>query len=221
VQTGVVDATVVARCARLMGRSKELRWLMAGDLVSLGVEREREVSAGGRLRVRLLQKRADLLAYLRFADVPAWSCYRSDSSFYSGTRDDTIAVWKDPLSYCFRIERIDGRPWGFVFGGFAELEGGALAAVLNGLYLHSQQIDARAGVLRAIEGMMCPLGVERIGIASRYGGEGPLPAEYRRNPVTGTRLRALSIAGERVKSAYDDLSFRVNEPVMLDLWWRS
>ncbi|MBA2545178.1 MAG: hypothetical protein H0V17_36385 [Deltaproteobacteria bacterium] len=219
VETGVVDRAIVEQCARRLRGTRHVQSLLAGDLTVLGVDRERQVD---RVRVRLLAKRGDLMSYLRFADVPIASCYRSDSPHYRETRDHLIAVWKDPLSLCFRIERLDGRPFGFVFGGFATLATGPIALVLNGMYLARQRLDTRTAVLEAIEDMVCrPLGIRHVGIANQFGGQGPLPFDYRHQTLTGTRLRALRKQGKLVTDAWDDISYEVNLPIGLDLWWRT
>jgi hypothetical protein len=213
---------MVARCATRLKCTAQLSSLMAGDLTALGARRDHTIERGLKLRVRLLGKRGDLMPYLRFADVPIANCFRSDSSLYQETQGHAIAVWKDPLSLCFRIERVDGRPFGFVFGGFAELATGPLALVLNGLYLARQRFDARTEVLAAIEDMICrPLGIRHVGIGNQFSGEGPLPLEYRRQTITGTRLRALRKHGELVTDTWDDISDEVNVPTALDLWWRT
>ena len=212
--TGVIERGVVRRCARLL-RCDEAR-LFAGDLVGLGAHREHEIDNGA-YRVRLLQKRADILQYLRFADVPVANCYHSDSYGES----DVIAVWKDPLSLCVWIERADGRPHGFAFGNFVELATGDLALAVNGMYLARQRLEVRTAVLRAIERMVCvPLGIRHLGVGNQFAGRGPFPIDYRWGRVSGTRLRALRIAGALVTDTSDDISHHVNVPEVLGLHWK-
>ena len=168
----------------------------------------------GPFRVRLLDKRADILTYLRFADVPMRTCFHSRRS-----RTDTIWVWKDPLSFCFHVEQRDGAPIGFVFGSSA-LADGAPAFVLNGLYLRTRDAGPRAAVLRAIEHALAPTGVRRIGIACEHGGAGPLPADYAPRRVVLERLRALRVGGAPVRYIYDDIDTLTNAPEPIDhLYW--
>lgn len=187
--------------------------------MGLGAQREQEIDNGA-YRVRLLQKRTDILQYLRFADVPVANCYRSDSKLYG--RNNVIAVWKDPLSMCVWIERADGRPHGFAFGNFVELATGDLALAINGLYLARQRIEVRTAVLRAIERMLClPLGIRHLGVASQFAGRGPFPIDYRWRRVSGTRLRALRVNGALVTDVRDDISQHVNVPELLSLHWKT
>jgi hypothetical protein len=176
--------------------------------------------------LRLLDKRTDLMTYLRFADLPARSCYRSDSWFYvGGTQSHVLAVWHDPLSFCFHVEReVDARfrPCGFLFGGFAEVDGQP-AVALNSLHMRPKRADVRERLLRAFEQALCvPLGITRIGIASCHGGRGPLPSDYVARPVSLTRLRALSAGGKPVTDAWDDISYEVNARTeVTHLLWKS
>jgi hypothetical protein len=202
-----VDAAMVQRFARLLRHSL---------ILPAREVRTRE------LRVRLLDKRADILTYLRFADVGAASCYRSDSQYYStyGTQADVLALWMDPLAFCFHVER-DDRPMGFVFGGFARLASGGFAILLNGLYLRARTLDVRETVLRAVEQLLAPLGITELAIASSHSGAGPLPTDYERRTVSLTRWRALLRGAEPVRTANDDLGRTVNEPITTHhLWWR-
>jgi hypothetical protein len=211
---------IVARFARILGCRADV--LVAGDLVQLGARSVDKLVVGGdTFRVQLLDKRVDLLTYLRFADVPARSCYRSDSCFYDSTEGWTIVAWKDPLTFCFRIER-ERRPCGFLLGGFAEIAG-APAVVLNSLHVRPRRLAVRERILRAVETMLCePLGIAHIGIANVHGGYGPLPANYRTKTVELTRRRALHVGGEPVTCTFDDISRKVNERVVVDdLYWRT
>src|SRR5262249_12072473 len=85
-----IDVAIANRAARLLRRP------LGSILIT-----PTEVTANGHVyRVRLLDKRHDLLTYLRFADLPVRSCYRSTSGFYidhrDGTQDEIVGVWKDP-----------------------------------------------------------------------------------------------------------------------------
>lgn len=220
-EVGVIDFAVVAECAEKM-RCDELA-LARGDLVALGAQRVMSFSVDGEeYRVILLDKRRDLLTYLRFADVAACTCYRTDTRdlYEDRTRLATLEVWKDPLSFCLRIER-GVRPIGFTFGTFIEIEG-RIGIALSGIYMRPNTAPLRAEVVRGIErGFCAPLGVRDIGIATRYRSRGPLPPEYVEESVTAVRLRALRRNGRLVTRAYDDVSWEVNEQVVIDdLHWR-
>jgi hypothetical protein len=185
---------------------------------------ELEVS-GVRYRVRLLDKGLDLLTYLRFADVPARSCYRStDSFYYRHTRTNLAAAWKDPLTLCFHVERERDRafqPCGFLFGSFADADG-VLALVFNSLHVRPGSAAVREQVLRAVERIVTPFGIGRIGIANQHGGHGPLPADYVSREVAIVRHRALAIGGRLVTEIYDDIEIKANRPTRIDhLYWRT
>lgn len=181
--------------------------------------------AGLRYRVRLLDKRLDLLTYLRFADVPARSCYRSTEGFYHRcTRSNLAAAWKDPLTLCFHIERERARafqPCGFLFGSFADADG-VLALIFNSLHVRPASAAVREQVLRAVERIVTPFGIARIGIANQFGGRGPLPVDYVAREVALVRHRALAIGGRLVTEIYDDIEHPANQPVRIDhLYWRT
>ena len=189
---------------------------------------ELEPESEVRLRLRFLEKRQDLLTYLRFADcVPC--CFNSASSDYRayGMGWWVQALWKDPLSFCFHVERrlgdADWQPNGFVFGGFALDEKGDAVILLNGVYLRQQSARTRALVLASLEEILCrPLGVRDLAIANCHGGQGELPASYRRRPSRMTRLRALRRSMGPVSAIYDDISTVVNRSTLVDhLYWRT
>jgi hypothetical protein len=227
--TGTVEPTVVERCVRALGRPGAVGDVIAGGVGALGAVRVIDLSiAGVAYRIRLLDKTIDLLTYLRFADVPAWSCYRSDSPWYRGdldTRTAVLAVWKDPLSFCFHVERADAagvlQPFGFVFGGFADVDSRP-AAVLNGVYAAAQRAEIREAVIRAVDdAVRAPLGLRHVAIASKHGGHGFVPPEFVRRNAAITRWRALAIDGNLVTRAYDDISYQVNARIEVDhLAWR-
>ena len=218
------DPRAIRRLARLLGTPHEAA-LATGDLARLGVIPSTTFTTGGDVfRVRLLDKRIDLLTYLRFADVPARSCFRTDTR--ARMKDWRFDVWRDPLTFCFHIERQHHdafRPCGFFFGGFATI-GTRLAVVMNGPYVRPNSAEVREHVVRAIERAVCePLGIHAIGIASWNGGYGPLPSNYvPLHEETLTRLRALARCGRPVIDAYDDISCIVNQRITLDdLSWRA
>ncbi|MGE3761229.1 MAG: hypothetical protein AB7L94_03100 [Kofleriaceae bacterium] len=219
-----VDTAIVRRCALLLPNRRAARALLAGDIESLGVARATEVDVDGRrFRIRVLDRRHDLLSYLRFADSPVRSCFRSDSVFYDSTRDPTreqvIAAWRDPLTMCLHIER-DGNPCGFVFGSFADMEGKA-ALVFNGLHVRPNTPAVRERILRAIEHSICaPLQIRMLGMSNWHNGEGHLPDDYIWDSRPGTRLRALAINDTSVTAVDDDISLHVNIRQVLELYWR-
>jgi hypothetical protein len=211
-QVGTVVPSLVERIARRL------------QPATLQPLEQLEVS-GVRYRVRLLDKRRDLLTYLRFADVPARSCYRSDQAFYrSTTRTFVAAAWKDPLTLCFHIERERARafqPCGFLFGSFADADG-VLALIFNSLHVRPASAAVREQVLRAVERIVAPFGIARIGIANQFGGRGPLPVDYVSREVALVRHRALAIGGRLVTEIYDDIEHPANQPVRIDhLYWRT
>jgi hypothetical protein len=181
--------------------------------------------AGVLFRVRLLDKRLDLLTYLRFPDVPARSCYRSDNWFYHRrTRTDLAAAWKDPLTLCFHVERERDRafrPCGFLFGSFADADA-KLALVLNSLHVRPGSAAVREHVLRAVERIVAPFGIARLGLANEHGGRGPLPADYVLQPATIVRHRALAIGGRLVTAIHDDIEVPANRTARVShLYWRA
>ncbi len=176
--------------------------------------------SGARHRLRYLDKREDLFTFLRFADcVPC--CFASSSSWYRSHRMGwwVLSLWKDPLSFCFHIERSDsGADWtpcGFVFGGYS-LGHDTPTLLLNGIYLRRQETRLRAEILRAIEDNFCkPLGIFRIAIASSHGGYGKLPPKYAQRPLMIHRLRALKSKDGPESRIYDDISNTVNRTSMV------
>ncbi len=218
-------AAAVIQFARQLGHARQAAALLAGDLTALGVPATTSFAARGEtFRLRLLDKRVDLPTYLRFADVSARCCFRSDDRYYQRTEAEVITVWKDPLSFCFHVERGRGdafRPFGFVFGGFARVSSG-LAILVNGLYMRPNTPDVRALVVDVLERAFAPLGISMIGIASSHGGRGALPDRYHQRSVDLTRIRALALAGQPSEVAYDDISSTVNRRIRLvHLWWRA
>ncbi len=186
-----------------------------------------ELAGLARYRVRFLDKRQDLFTYLHFADcVPC--CFNRANRYFKqwGLRQWVLALWKDPLSFCFHVERlVDERQWrpcGFVFGSYALCQA-TPAVLLNGIYLHRKHEQLRAEILHAIEEMFCrPLGVRWVAIANRYGGCGNLPETYVLRSVIVQRLRALRFKGRPVTAIYDDISCEVNQTMLMShLYWRN
>lgn len=218
---------IVRELAGRLGRPRWAGALASGDLLQLGVAPVSEITAGGhRFVVRLLDKRRDLLAYLRFADVPPRSCFRSDSRWYtdsrSPTRPELLAAWRDPLSVCFHIENDRGEACGFLFGSFAITDGEA-AVVFNSLHVRPRSAELRIAILRAVErGLCAPLRLRHLAIANLHGGRGPLPTDYAPRAAVITRLRALTADGAPLETVDDDISNVVNAPVITtDLYWHT
>jgi hypothetical protein len=209
-----IDVEVVRRCSQLLRKSRDVHALIAGDLGALGVPSLVDVQCSGeRYRIRVLDKRRDLLTYLRFADTPVRSCYRSDSGLYRA--DDLAAVWRDPLSVCVHVERANA-PCGFVFGSFAHVEGKP-ALVLNSLHVRPNAPAVRESILRALERAVCaPLGIRVLGIANWHNGEGHLPDDYVFGERSGTRLCGLT----NPPSFDDDIYADLNTQQSFDLYWR-
>ncbi|HEU4403790.1 MAG TPA: hypothetical protein VFS43_00625 [Polyangiaceae bacterium] len=174
------------------------------------------LGGGGGDSLRYLDKRRDVLAFLRLADC-VMCCFHSAGGAYGdpaasrvGNYRWVLALWCDPLSFCFHVTRGcggEGPPVGFVFGSFG-LSGSAPVLLLNGVYLRRQDEQARADVLACIEANFArPLGVAAVAVGNRYGGRGPLPRGYAPTPRSTLRLRALQdYAGTPVTSVYDDIS---------------
>jgi hypothetical protein len=223
-----VEHTTLVECAELLGLSHYMP-LRLGALPRIGITPIVSFRADGRdYRLRFLDKRLDLLTYLRFADVPARSCYRSDSRYYRAspyTEYSVISAWKDPLTFCFHVERQVDRhstiPVGFLFGCFARI-GTGVGVVLNSLHVRPNSDAVRIAAIRAFEdALVKPLAIEHVGIANAHGGYGALPANYVRRAESIVRLRALARDGKRLHTAYDDISYTANTRVTVQLYWRS
>ncbi len=222
VDYATVHAPQVARFVRKIGRRHWYEALRNGNVAQLGVASTTTFQGRGTVyRLRLLDKRLDILTYLRFADVPARSCFRSDSDYR--LVHDTIEAWKDPLTICCHVERGEpAQPCGFFFGSFASVDDQP-ALVMNSLHVRPNDAALRIQVIDAFERAVCePLAISRIGIANDHGGKGELPASYIMRPVTIMRFRALAQDGWPLARTYDDISDRLNEPVLVEeLFWRS
>jgi hypothetical protein len=217
-----VHAPQVARFVRKVGRRHWYNALRNANLAQLGVASTTTFKVrDAEYRLRLLDKRLDILTYLRFADGPARSCFRSDSDYRLAR--DTIEAWKDPLTICCHVEHAEhGRPCGFLFGSFAAVEDQP-ALVMNSLHVRPNDGELRTQVVHAFERAICePLAISRIGIANDHGGKGELPASYVMRRMTIMRFRALAQNGWALVQTYDDISERLNEPVVVEgLLWRT
>jgi hypothetical protein len=171
--------------------------------------------------LRYLDKRRDVLAFLRLADC-VMCCFHSASNAYGDPATSSVgnyrwvlALWSDPLSFCLhlRSRSAEGPPLGFVFGSFA-LVAGRPALLLNGVYLKRQDEPTRHEVLACVETRLArPLGVAAIAVGNRFGGRGPLPRGYHPVARTTLRLRALQdYDGKPLHAVYDDISSVTNLP---------
>ncbi|MDI3283861.1 hypothetical protein [Polyangium sp. 15x6] len=221
---GPVAVGPIARLRRhLPGADHAVQALVQGAPPVPALMRPLPLGSNGTLALRYLDKRRDFAAFLRFADcVPC--CFNSTSSMYayghdSGTQRMVLALWKDPLSFCFQVVRAPragvAEAQGFVFGSFGLCDDGP-AVLLNGLYLRRQMPWLRFAIVEAIEQALCrPLGIRLVAIATRYGGLGPLPPDYTTQPRRVVhRLRALCEPnGVLMTRVYDDLSSRINDDI--------
>lgn len=215
----------------LPGASKRIAAMLLGRAPVPSLAKPIALDPAGRHLLRYLDKRRDLIAFLRFADSVS-CCFHSTSHMYStGQRTDTqamvLSLWKDPLSFCFQVQRAGAggvEPIGFVHGSLG-LRGREPAVLLNGLYLRRRTARLRFAVVSAIEREYCaPMGIRHVAIAARYGGRGLLPPEYMADWLPVTRLRALrGPDGLPETRIYDDLSCRVNMEVRLGsgIHWRT
>lgn len=174
------------------------------------------------LRLRYLGKVKDAFRFLRFADcVPC--CFTPGPGAHRGygTMTHVLKLWRDPLSFCFHVEDERHHPVGFVFGGYGRRLPSGSALLLNGLYLKRKHPPVREAVLRSIERCLArPLGMDWVAIGNRYGGFGALPADYRAEPASIFRLRALSKGdGTLLKRNYDDIGTVTNAVAPVRLHW--
>jgi len=169
---------------------------------------------GAGLRLRFLDKRHDLFSFLRFPDA-ASCCWRGTRGYSNPVRDRILSLWKDPLSFCFLVEREgapgspEWRPVGFAFGSYA-LADGEPGMMLNGLYLRQQSAPVRDRMLEEVAGFGQRLGLRWLAVANRHGGSGPLPIRFRRRSRYARRLRALRKNGALVTTTFDDIGRRLN-----------
>jgi hypothetical protein len=212
-----IDGATVMRVARLLQRPRDAAALAAGDLAALGVATLTELPPG--FRLRLLDKRRDLLTYLRFADVGPRNCFRSDGIFHAHLLD----AWADPLTACWHLEQRRGDAWlptGFVFGSFVELDG-AIGFALNSLHVRPRTAEVRAEVLHAlVRGLCAPLRLVALGVANVHGGAGPLPPDFEPRDVALVRPRALVRDGTPVTFCGDDICRSNEHTVVRHLRWR-
>jgi hypothetical protein len=208
-ELGAVDRPLVFSLARrLTGRPLAIYLdLLLGRAPTPALREPVSLPEGARLR--FLDKRRDILPFLRFAD-PVRCCFASDNPSYRGALDTqamVLSLWKDPLSFCLQIERGD-RPSGFVFGGFG-LYGRRPVLLLNGVYAKPQTPALRIAIVEALEQHLArPLGLAAVAIGNRFGGYGALPDGYRLEARQIVRLRALKErSGGLVQRIFDDICY--------------
>lgn len=224
---GTVARDVVSAYARTLdphGPARLARRLLAGRNPATEARR---VPLGGAWSLRYLDKTRNLFAFLRFPDAVS-CCFHSGGDSYTSPQLDAqrqiLSLWKDPLSFCFAVERQE-RTWseqhGFVFGSFGTMEDQPIA-LLNGVYLRRQDQALRIRILRAIEASFSrPLGLVAVGVAAVHGGAGALPPDYEVTPLRVRRWRALRDAsGDLVRSVYDDIGSDTNREGWLALHWK-
>ena len=175
-------------------------------------------------RLRWLDKRKDLLTFLRLADsVPC--CFNSQSRYNIDGPKWIGLLWLDPLSFCFHLEQEQSGRWytrGFVFGSLGQREPCGGTVFFNGLYLQKSNKYKRAAIFTALEnGFAKPLGCRYMAMANVHGGNGWMPREYKKEVVWMRRARALRQKGRLMTHVYDDISFRTNVSIRgYELYWK-
>jgi hypothetical protein len=222
---GEVDRPLVRALSGKL-RINLARRVFAGRAPTLELEQPLDLG-DGKHRLRYLCRRREPLALLRFADATP-CCFATDGGhFYTGMQTERWVhrIFKDPLSFCFAVERdrpsVAG-PVGFVFGGYATGDAG-ITLLLNGVYLRRSSAALRTAVLRTIESRLArPLGVASVGVAALHGGSGPLPDGYDFGSRRLTRLRALRRKNSEAleHQVYDDLGRIINAPADFRLYFR-
>jgi predicted phage tail protein len=161
-----------------------------------------------------LDKRKDLIEFLRFADSTQ-SCFNSKNYKIKAlgvrTAEWIIRSWKDPLSYVFQIEDSPGNAIGFAFGGFGEAAGAPIV-LLNMLEMEGKTDTAARSVANLIEqDFTRPLGCNMQMIATRNEDTSTFGTDYSNETTTLTRLRALQGEDGNPQSIiYDDLKVAPN-----------
>lgn len=184
--------------------------------------------------LRYLDKRADLIEFLRFADA-AQCCFTSENDY---SAEWIPRMWKDPLSFVFMIE--DNEPEaqerqaiGFIFGSFG-LKDEKPVVLLNGVYMQDKTNEAVASILKTLEeDFSKPIGATHQFVAATHGGQTHLDAAqlhatggesaYVNEPTSVTRLRALTDEdGKPEQEIYDDIDVGVNTSLTTKrhVWWR-
>lgn len=191
-----------------------------------------------RVTLRYLDKEADLMESLRFADA-AQCCFNSGSGHFDKPKTYLTRIWKDPLSLVFLLEdNVAGarerQATGFVFGSLGTKEGEPIV-LLNGVYLQGKTNEATLAILNAIEqDFSRPLGATHQLVAATYGGRTQFDPAYLHAAGEGEvytnesigvkRLRALTDlkTGEPETKIYDDIDLGLNreETTLGHVWWK-
>lgn len=167
-----------------------------------------------RIRVRLLDKKDDLMQYSRFADATN-NCYQSLN--IDKPRNSRAAyfdrIWSDPCMFAVQLEATDQRqePCGFVFGTVGRFDGKP-ALILNGVYLQKpDDITARAVIESMRTHVADPLGLHTLVFAARNGGTfRPSEDAYDATGYQFSRYSAVREGGKLVTKTFDDLGENVN-----------
>jgi hypothetical protein len=184
-----------------------------------------------KVRVRMIDKKDDLMTMVRFADSKI--CCFSSSNYSMRVAHNienkqwVASILKDPLSFVFEIEDTedtdDGQAQarrnnrGFVFGMYGINDEGRPEVMLNGVYYSGGNDTATSSsIVGAIEAMLS----QRIRaghqlIASMYGGQiGGELTGYSNGSLEAKRLRALDDGmGNPETKIYDDLGLKINQMV--------
>lgn len=177
------------------------------------------------VRVRMLDKKDDLMTMVRFADSKI-CCFSSSNYGMRVAHNAENKQWvssinKDPLSFVFEIEdaseegkEAQTRNLGFVFGMFGISGDGAPEVMLNGVYYSGgNDINSVASIAKAIEIMLSQkIHARHQFVASMYGGSigGDLP-DYSNQALSAKRLRAIDDgSGNPETKVYDDLGTIIN-----------
>ncbi len=176
-------------------------------------------------RLRLLDKKDDLITMLRFADSKI--CCFSSSNYEMRVahgipnKEWVASINKDPLSFVFQIEELKDnendktKNLGFVFGSFGVSSDGLPVVLLNGIYFsEGNDLKSVQSILRSVESQLsAPIKAQYQLLASKYGGSlsGQIPG-YDGKAVTVKRLRALKGKGDKPETIiYDDLGTAINQ----------
>jgi len=176
---------------------------------------EQPLSKNKTVALSYLDKRADIVECLRFADA-AQCCFTSTQyiieGYNVGNAQWIARIWKDPLFFVFGIfdqnsaDDTQRNSQGFVFGSISVMNG-APAILLNGVYMEGKTASAVQSILSVIEQDFArPLGCKEMFVAARHGGSASLGADYSNDSVPFIRLRAIADKdGEPETKVYDDL----------------
>ncbi len=188
---------------------------------------------GKKVRVRMLDKKKDLMTMVRFADskICCFSSSNYDVVIRHGVpnKEWVTSINKDPLSFVFEVEDVSNgekekqglensesliKNIGFVFGTFGVSEEGYPVVMLNGVYISTgNDYSSVSNILQSIEEMLSrPIRAEEQIVGSQHGGKifGDMK-DYTSTSITVTRLRALDNGnGVPERKIYDDLGTVIN-----------